>query len=71
MGHENCKQVEIPASTTAAIVVDNLCAVSSRLISLTALLSAICIEGGTASLRQNHALGQIVEFLFKLLSILR
>jgi hypothetical protein len=56
MGHENCKQVEIPTSTTAAIVVDNLCAVSSRLISLTALLSAVCIEGETASLSQHHAL---------------
>jgi len=56
MGHENCKQVEIPASTTAAIVVDNLCAVSSRFALLTALLSAICIEGGTASLSQHQAL---------------
>jgi len=56
MRHENCKQVEIPASTTAAIVVDNLCAVSSRFISLTALLSAICIEGGSASLGQHQAL---------------
>jgi hypothetical protein len=54
MGHENCKQVEIPASTTAAIVVDNLCAVSSPFALLTALLSAVYIEGRTASLSQNH-----------------
>jgi hypothetical protein len=71
MGHENCKQVEIPASTTAAIGVDNLCTVSSCLISLTALLSAIYIEGRAASLSQHHALAYIVEFLFKLLWILR
>jgi hypothetical protein len=56
MRHANCKQVEIPASTTAAIVVDNLCAVSSRFALLTALLSAICIEGRTASLSQDHPL---------------
>jgi len=50
MRHENCKQVEIPASTTAATVVDNLCIVSL----LTILLSATYIEGRTASRCQNR-----------------
>jgi hypothetical protein len=56
MRHENCKPVEIPASTTAAIGVDNLCAVSSRPALLTALLSAICTEARTASASQHQAL---------------